>query len=88
MLFIHIYIYIYIDNIYIDNIYIDNIYIDNILIMTINKDTGVHVYQSEYVIQAVSYKPSVRCDEDELMWVVVPRVEHCAISKFFHWLLL
>ena len=54
--------------------------------MITNKDTGIHVYQSEFVIQLVSYKQSVRCDEDEFMWVVVPRVEQCAISNFVNWL--
>ena len=38
--------------------------------MITNEDTGIHVYQSEFVIQSVSYKQSVRCDEDEFMWVV------------------
>ena len=56
--------------------------------MTSNKDRGVYVYQSEFVIQAVSYKRSVRCDEDEFTWIVVPRVEQCAISNFINWLLL
>ena len=50
--------------------------------MITNKETGDNVYQSEFVIQAVSYKQSVRCDEDEFTWVVVPRVEQCAISNF------
>ena len=56
--------------------------------MTINKDTGFHVYQSEFGIQAVSYKQSVRCDEDELTLVVVLRVEQCATSNFINRLLL
>ena len=51
--------------------------------MTINKDMGFHVYQSEFGIQAVSYKQSVRCDEE-----VVLRVEQCATSNFINRLLL
>ena len=49
---------------------------------------GLKQRQSEFVIQEVSYKQSVRRDEDEFMWVVVPHVEQCAISNFINWLLL
>ena len=42
--------------------------------MITNKDSGDNVYQSEFVIQLVSYKQSVRCDEVKFLWVVVPKV--------------
>ena len=56
--------------------------------MTINKDTGILVYNSEFVVEAVSYKQSVRFDEDDFSWVDVLTVEQRAISNFINWLLL
>ena len=56
--------------------------------MTINKDTGILVYKSEFVVEAVSYKQSVRFDDDDFSWVDVLTVEQRAISNFINWLLL
>mgnify|MGYP001794094565 CR=1 FL=1 len=44
------------------------IYIDNILIITINKDTGIHVYKSGIVGEALRYKQK-KCHEDELIFL-------------------
>ena len=56
--------------------------------MTINKDTGILVYKSEFVVEAVSYKQSVRFDEHNFLWVDVLTVKQRAISNFINWLLL
>ena len=58
------------------------------MIMTINKDTGILVYKYESVVEVVSYKQSVRFDEDDFSWVDVLTVEQRAISDFINWLLL
>ena len=54
------------------------------MIMTINKDTGILVYKYESVVEVVSYKQSVRFDEDDFSWVDVLTVEQRAISDFIN----
>ena len=56
--------------------------------MTINKDTGILVYKSQSVVEVVSYKQSLRFDEDDFSWEDVLTVEQRAISNFINWLLL